>query len=248
MPMLRKQIFDFISFSRNYFLGSALGSLYKSPGLISFTSQYFHSPRTPGHKHGNLSGLSRLKHQARQLDVKLTFQVGGADSPDPLNTLQSHWPGVWVHPHPQHPPHKSASQAKAHFPGTFCILFLGKVEFQRTGLSLKANPSVLAKYLDFMESYFWQEAADFMSRLIFPYFISSSGTDIFFFFLILECNSPGIVARFPSVERELVEFTNHELNEFSGFSLKQSYFFFLLILYLLLMCIRDRISRSRSIR
>ena len=35
-----------------------------------------------------------------------------------------------------------------------------------------------------MESYFWQEAADFMSRLIFPYFISSSGTDIFFFFLI----------------------------------------------------------------
>ena len=63
----------------------------------------------------------------RSLNLNFVLEVGGADIADPLHPLQSHWSGVWPHPHYQHRPHKITSQAPAHFPGPICILFPSKV-------------------------------------------------------------------------------------------------------------------------
>ena len=105
-------------------LFSELWSLYITPGLT-----------------GSLTESPPLSEGARSMDtyqvwvpwhfmawyLKALFLAPGADPFNPLYTMQPHWPGVWLHPNHQHRPHKITSQAPAHFSGTFCFLFLGKV-------------------------------------------------------------------------------------------------------------------------
>ena len=182
MPMFREQIFGFISFSRDYFLSSALYCVYISPGLISLTSQYLHSPRMSGQSMESYQVWVETLSQATRCKAYFSSWRSGFSwsSQHPAVSL------AWCLGSSSSP----TSSSLNHFtnPGTFSRHFLYSLPWQgrvlENWLSLKANSYVLAKYLDFMESYFWQEAADFMSRLIFPYFISSSGTDTFFFFLI----------------------------------------------------------------
>ena len=161
-------------------LFSELWSLYITPGL---TGSLTESPLSEGARSMDTYQVWVPWHFMAWY-LKALFLAPGADPFNPLYTMQPHWPGVWLHPHYQHRPHKITSQAPAHFSGTFCFLFLGKVNKRLSNIKrITFGFLVSAKFLDFMGSFFSQEVVDFMSRLIFPYFIFLYGTDTFFYFL-----------------------------------------------------------------